>query len=229
MLRSFAAAKFLIVGLLFVYAGLENLPWGWLLVWFGASFLGVALAYSMGKPGAFGKDGSGRLPWWVWLPFGPHLFFTWLSWQGMRRFGGEACCHQVAPGLWLGRRPYADELPPDVGLVVDLTCEFPRAEGVGLNRTYVCFPVLDGTAIDAERFSRVVDQAAGWKDRAVYIHCAIGHGRSAMVAAAVLIRKGLHADPDEAIRAIQRVRPRVGLSPGQRDGLAAFASRRPVC
>lgn len=220
------SVRFPLIGAFFVYAGLQYGPAGWVLIWCGASFACVGLAYALGRPSLFGKSRDGRLALWVWLPLGPHLFFTWISWHAARFFGKEDCCNEIAPKIWLGRRPYADELPPSIGLVVDLTCEFPAAAGVKDGRTYLSCPILDGSVIDHGSFTALVERIAAWNDRGIYIHCAIGHGRSAMVAAAVLIRRGLHTSAEEAVGAIRRTRPRVGLSPGQMELLSGFARRR---
>src|SRR5947209_17823719 len=63
--------------------------------------------------------------------------------------GREPCCPEVVPGIWVGRRAYARELPPDITLVVDLTAEFPEPRAVRAGRSYVCLPTLDATAPDA--------------------------------------------------------------------------------
>ena len=53
----------------------------------------------------------------------------------------------------------------------------------------------------------------------VYVHCALGHGRSALVVAAVLRRRGLATDVRDAERKVRQVR-RVDL-PMSRDAYAA--------
>jgi protein-tyrosine phosphatase len=58
-------------------------------------------------------------------------------------------------------------------------------------------------------------EIADWPG-AVYIHCAVGHGRSATVAAAVLLARGLAANPREAVALLRRSRPLVRLTRVQR-------------
>src|SRR5207244_1868915 len=126
--------KYVIVfGLFAVYlAGLAVLfgGWCWPLLWPALSFGVVAAGYAGLGPRIFGKRPTGRLSWWAVLLLGPYLLLTWALWHLHRRVSREPCCHEVAPALWLGRRPLAHELPDGVVLVVDLTAEFPAARGI---------------------------------------------------------------------------------------------------
>jgi protein-tyrosine phosphatase len=49
----------------------------------------------------------------------------------------------------------------------------------------------------------------------IYIHCAQGHGRTGMFAAAVLLSSGQAATPEEALRLVTSARPGVRLSGDQ--------------
>ena len=60
----------------------------------------------------------------------PYLALTWFAWHLRRLVSRQPCCHEVAPGLWLGRRPLAREVPAGVVLLVDLTAEFCAGTGV---------------------------------------------------------------------------------------------------
>src|SRR5436190_940901 len=44
------------------------------------------------------------------------------------------------------------------------------------------------------------------------VHCAQGHGRSAMVMAALLVRRSLAATPEEAVRRVKQARPGARLN-----------------
>jgi protein-tyrosine phosphatase len=189
--------------------------WAWLLLWPALSFLLVAAAYAGLGPGIFGKSDTGRLAWWATLLLLPFLVLTWTSWHFMRRFSRQPCCHEVAPGLWLGRRPLGHDLPAGVVLVVDLTAEFFVARGVRAGRDYLALPTLDGTAPDEARARAVLAQLAEHPGP-VYIHCAAGYGRSALLAAAVLLWRGLAADDRDAEARLRQVRPGVRLLPAQR-------------
>ena len=186
----------------------------WFLAWSGLSFLTVAVAYVQQKPRVFGKRLDGTLAWGPCLLLLPYLVLTWLLWYCQTRFSREAVFNEVAPGLWLGRRIAANQLPPGVTLIVDLTSEFGEPRAMRAGRTYLCLLTLDNAAPDPEAFRNAVRQAAAW-DGAVYIHCALGHGRSALVAAAALAARGLAAGPEEALARVKQARPGVRLNRSQ--------------
>jgi protein-tyrosine phosphatase len=106
------------------------------------------------------------------------------------------------------------ELPQGVGLVVDLTCELaePRPIREG---SYRCLPTLDGGAPDREQFVAVVQEVARFKG-STFIHCAAGHGRSATLAAGVLLAKGIVGSVEEAEALLRSKRRGVFLTRSQR-------------
>lgn len=128
----------------------------------------------------------------------------------------------MAPGLWIGRRVSSRCLPPGTTLVVDLTSEFwepwrvrHAPEGGPTARRYVCLPILDHGVPDGAAFRALVERVAKEKGT-VFVHCAQGFGRSAVFAAAVMIRRGLARDLDDAVDQLKRVRPSVRLSAEQK-------------
>jgi protein-tyrosine phosphatase len=125
----------------------------------------------------------------------------------------------VAPRIWVGRRAGAWELPPDTRLVVDLTCEMWCPRGVGDDRRYVCLPTLDGTAPGPAALEALLRHARD-ETGVIYIHCAQGRGRSAALAAALLIARGTAADVDQAEATLRKARPSVRLNPAQRAWVA---------
>ena len=210
------AISFATIGAGFVALAVTRGGWWWLSVWPGLSFLIVAAAYAGGGPHWFGKGAGGRFAIWAWLLLGPFILFTWLTWHAARLLSREPAGHEVAPGVWVGRRAGPHELPPDTRLVVDLTCEMWAPRGVRLaGRSYVCSPTLDGTAPVDEAVHHLLEQVAA-APGAVYIHCAQGRGRSAALAAALLIARGAAGDVDEAEAVLRRARPTVRLNAMQR-------------
>lgn len=69
-----------------------------------------------------------------------------------------------------------------------------------------------------------LDQAA--QGRAVLIHCAHGHGRSATLLAAILIADGSAVSIEEAEKVMKRSRPRVRLNRRQRAALKQWLANR---
>jgi protein-tyrosine phosphatase len=189
--------------------------WAWLLLWPALSCAGFSIAYAGLGHRLFAKTPAGRLPWWTVLSLLPMLLLLWGVWFGVCLLSREPACHEIVPGLWLGRRLFAHELPPGVVLVVDLATEFPAPRRIQQGREYISLPTLDGSVPDEELFQVVLARIAVLEG-AVYVHCAQGHGRSALLAAAVLLRRGLVADVAEAEKMLRAARPGVRLNPAQR-------------
>lgn len=207
-------ASFALVAGMLVYHAAARGGAAWALLWPAADCAAVAAAYYGLGARVFGKrpDGSRRpLVAFLMLPFGAVQYLTWrlqvlLSPEGV--FG------EAAPGVFVGRRPLPGEHPPGVSLVVDLTAEFAKPayhpDGAG----YLALPTVDGFVPDAAAFRAALDAAAG--AGSVFVHCANGHGRGAMFASALLVRKGLAKDVDEAMARVRAARPACRLTPAQR-------------
>jgi protein-tyrosine phosphatase len=177
--------------------------------------LALGAAYAGLGPRILGKRPDGRLAPAAVVLLLPYLLATWVVWHLYRLVSPEPCYHEVAPGLWLGRRAFARELPPGVGLVIDMTAEFAAPRGVRVGREYHSLPTLDTAAPDEAQLRAAVEKVVAWP-APVYVHCAQGHGRSALLAAAVLVRRELAADARQAEEMLRRVRPGVRLTRSQR-------------
>jgi protein-tyrosine phosphatase len=117
--------------------------------------------------------------------------------------------------VYLGRRPLPADLPPGVTRVVDLCVEFPGTAAPA-SVSYITLPTLDAGLADPDTFRSLVAEVAA-DDSPVYVHCASGHGRGAMFAAALLVARGMAPDVGSAETMIRTVRPGVRLSRSQRD------------
>ncbi len=182
------------------------LPLGWLaLGWLALSLTGVAMAYALGLNGFLAKRRGGYHA-MTWIVFWPWLAASWLNWRWWR--GRVTPWAELEPGLWLGARlaPADWERLNQAGIesVIDLAPELPSRPPAGL--AYDHLPLLD-IAVPApaalDEIARRIDERRG--RGGVYVHCALGMSRSVMALAAVLIRNGM--TPDEALAAIDRVRP----------------------
>lgn len=187
----------------------------WALAWPGVSVIVVGVGYLGLGPRVFGKSAAnGRLRPWVVVAIFPYFAVAWSLWQLKSRLFGERPHDEVAPGIFVGRRPLGPhELPAGAKVVVDLTSEFPRVECA--DARYVCIPTLDTTAPTDAEMKALLDGIAD-EDGPIFVHCAMGHGRSATVAAALMIRRGLAKSVDEAIAMMAAKRPAVHLHPPQR-------------
>lgn len=193
----------------------------WIWLWPSAVMFAVAFVYIAGKPAAFGKQRDGRQAWWSWIAWAPMFAYMRIAHEAARWLTREPVFDEVAPGILVGRRPGARELPANVAIVVDLCAELGELPGIVAGQRYLAIPTLDATSPTPAELVRAVDEvlAAIAGGGNAFIHCAFGHGRSATVAAAVLVRRG---DATlETVEAMMKARrPRIGLNAIQRGALA---------
>ena len=187
----------------------------WFFWWSGLSWIFAGGAYGFIGARAFGKRSDGSMVWWNVLLFFPYLAATWLLWYTQKALTKEPLCDQVSPGIWLGRRCSADELPPGIEMVVDLTAEFPEMRPIREGRAYLCLPILDASIPSLTSFQELVQMIAS-VDKPVYVHCALGHGRSAAVAVAILVARGDAVSVDQAELMVKMVRPGIAINTVQR-------------
>jgi hypothetical protein len=131
----------LLLGGSFFYLAIERGGLHFLWIWPGLSFLAVACAYFGLGPRIFGKRSDGTLASFALVALLPYFLFTWGTWHLARLLIKEDCYNRVAPGLYLGRRPLAHELPTDIDAVVDLTAEFPSRMAFAKAMTTSVFPL----------------------------------------------------------------------------------------
>jgi protein-tyrosine phosphatase len=209
------AAVFFGYGLAFLLPPLLLGGGWWLLAWCTAAWWWVALGFLRRDPRHLGKRTDGTLQPLMAVLLLPYLLFVlglfhakrWL----VRR---ENPSDRVAEGMYLGRRPLPGEIPEEVQLVVDLSAELPKPRGLG-NRRYRCLPILNRFAPTAEALEPLIRDLAA-DPAPMLIHCIAGKGRSATVAAAVLIARGQATDAADAERQLQASRPGVHLHPSQK-------------
>jgi protein-tyrosine phosphatase len=187
----------------------------WILAWPAYSLVVVGLGYVWLGPDVLGKQPDGTLSWKCALTLMPYFGAAELAWYIVRVLGTEDPWHEVAKGLYLGRRVQHWELPARVGLVLDLTAEFVEPPELRSGRRYVCVPALDASVPSVEALASAVSAIAAYQGN-VYVHCAAGHGRSAMAMAVLMVARGVAGDIDEAVALMRVQRPRVRLRTTQR-------------
>jgi protein-tyrosine phosphatase len=191
-------------------------PWAWLCLWPGVSFLIVATAYGWFGAAVLGKRPDGTISPWVVVLLLPYFLLAWFAWTLHGWIARPERSHEIVPGLWVGRRARAGDLPEGIACVVDMTSEFWEPAAVRAGRTYLCLPTLDHHVPSEQAFSQLVRQVAEL-DRPVYVHCAHGYGRAAMFAAAVMIERGLASGLEDAEQILKQCRPKVHLARRQRE------------
>jgi protein-tyrosine phosphatase len=110
------------------------------------------------------------------------------------------------------------EIPLDIDHVIDLTCEFPRPKTLR-EFSYHSFPILDGFVPSSAELQTWVANAAKLPGT-IYIHCAEGHGRTGLFAAALLFELGQCASANDALQFVKSKRPLVRLGKRQQATLA---------
>lgn len=200
------------------------LPLQFLLGWSALAFGLLSLAYAGAGARLLLKRADGSLAWPGLLLFAPYHGWSRFT-IGLVRLKHRQAYHEIVPGLYLGRklRFHEGERLARAGLthVLDLTAELQ--ECLPFRRlTYRVLPVLDMTGPSQGQLREAMeflDEALA--GGSVYVHCAVGHGRSATVVAAYLLWTGRATTPEEAVRQLKAIRPRVRLSPSQWQSLAA--------
>lgn len=105
--------------------------------------------------------------------------------------------------------------------MVDVTAELPANATAA---AYRCLPVWDTTAPTYDQIQGATQWALEQRKqgRAVFVHCAHGHGRSCVVLCAMLVAAGIAADEWEALAIVKAVRPLARLNAHQMPGLQLF-------
>lgn len=188
-----------------------------LLLWPALSFALVALGYFGLGAWMLGKQRDGTRKAWGYLLGGPFIAFMHALRFGLTKARWrEAAWDEVVSGIYVGRIVPLAQLPSDVESVVDLTSEHLEDPALIEAKRYVCLPTLDGSVPALDELVALLRQHETWPG-AIYVHCAAGHGRSALVAACLVVLGGLAEDIDEAMTRMKRKRPKVHLVPQQRN------------
>jgi hypothetical protein len=192
---------------------------GALALGWGAASLALAGVAYLGFPGVvFGKDGdSGRLPIGRKLLLLPYLLLSSATWHALRLLGKEPPWDALGEGVFIGRRLLPGEYPAGVRTVVDLTWEFEERLPPGPVR-YLNWPILDAAGVSPEALRAFAARLLA-EPHPLYLHCAQGHGRTGMVAAALLLAREPGETPEGALARVRAARPGVRLGEEQRAAL----------
>jgi hypothetical protein len=159
----------------------------------------------------------------------PYLVLNGLSIGLYRLTSREPPTTCVGERLYLGRRLSRGEATAFMevrpALVLDLASELGEERALRELPGYRSLPLLDTTAPSPD----ALRDAVAWITEAiaagpVFVHCALGHGRSATVVLAYLLASGQVGTIGEGLKLLRSLRPGVGLSPAQRKALADFTA-----
>ena len=172
------------------------------------------------------KKADGTIhPMWllVYLPFVASRYFNLLV---VRLVTHEPPATDLGGALLLGGRlfPWDRKVLDEgrVSAVLDVCAELPRdlSMGKGLPH-YLAVPVLDSSGPTVRQLAHGVEWALSHLQagEGVLVQCTLGHGRSAIFAAALLLTTGRATTIEEAIRIMRSSRPRIGLNRRQKASL----------
>lgn len=187
----------------------------WILAWPAFSLVVVGLGYVWLGPFVLGKQPDGTLAWYTALLLMPYFGAAEFAWYLVRVLGSEEPWHEVSRGLFLGRRVQHWELPARIGLVLDMTAEFVEPLELRTGRRYICVPALDASVPKPAALADAIAEILPYSGN-IYVHCAAGHGRSAMAMAVLLVARGIASELDQAIAMMVGARARVRLRTTQR-------------
>jgi protein-tyrosine phosphatase len=209
--------------MLFLALAVWLAPEGLLLGWPAISLAIVAGGYLGLGPGVFRKK-NGQLDLTVRLLLGPYLLGLYI--RRLTEWPRGYTDDQIMPGLRLGRTVNHAEavilIESGVTSVLDLTCEHNEAEPLR-RLDYQNIQMLDLVLPDPLLIHQAVTFVVDRMQRGVvYLHCALGHGRSAIVAAACLLARDRNLGIDSACDVVRTARPGAKLRPRERTLLAQY-------
>jgi hypothetical protein len=209
------------------------LPW-WLAVpcwWFAASPLLASAAYARFGAGVLGKREDGEIPLWSLLLNGPFLVLGLVSMRVFHFGGSEVPWSEVAPGVFLGRRPSSADSERfralGITAILDLCAELPATRARTGRERYLSLPVLDYQAPTSAQIQQGVEWIEAHRGAGrVFVHCALGRSRSAAIVAAWKLASA----PPEALGSVEGelrlLHPPVSLMPSQKAALEQWQRQR---
>lgn len=190
---------------------------GWLLAWPAVTYFGLMFAYLTRSPKLLGKRDDGSLNPPGAVLFLPHILVTWIYFHLKRWILSDPRpWDAVGHGIYLGRRLLPSEIPSTCRVVVDLTAELWEPRAIVAGHEYRSLPTLNRFIPSREEYSNLLRNLNG-QDRGIYIHCGAGKGRSATVAAGLLVLRGVATDVQEAEAMLRQRRPCVRLRSIERE------------
>jgi diacylglycerol kinase family enzyme len=201
-----------------------------LLLWSGIAFIAVSFAYWRIQPRHFRKRYTGQLPTLIHGLFAPFFVFTHLYNRWARHRDTEPAIQKIASGLYVGARLTRHDLnyiqTQGIGGILDVTAEFESLNSFSETReiSYLSVPVLDHAYPSRSQLMRALQwiHQQRMRGETVVVHCALGRGRSVMVAAAYLWALEPDKNLNSVLNSIRSIRPKAQLNRRQFRALSRF-------
>jgi protein-tyrosine phosphatase len=205
---------------LYLAFGMKNLYAVAILINCAIAFLILGLAYLFDSPAMLLKRSDGSLHFFAYVLLWPYLLANWMTLALFRAVVRSPPFQEIVPGIHLGCRLRKSDVPAFRALgiksVLDVTAEFREPQLLKPPGAYLCIPVLDTRAPSMSQLSSGIGFIADRLSKGpVYVHCALGHGRSATFVIAYLLSTGSAKNPGDGLACVQRKRPGVKLHPDQ--------------
>ncbi|MDB5345224.1 MAG: hypothetical protein JWP89_3601 [Schlesneria sp.] len=206
-------------------------PWMLVFIYPSLSFFVLSVAYAGAGPALLGKRPDGHRAWWAIAWSLPYSLLAECVWRLTILRGREPAIAHVTDNLYCGRRltrrDQAVFARHSIQGCLDLTAEFTEASYLRSLPHYRSAPILDGTAPTVEHLQELVDWlATTTAANSIYVHCALGHGRTSTVVVAFLIRNGFEQDIDSALSRLRALRSGVDINAAQRELLNAYLMKQ---
>lgn len=172
----------------------------------------IAWIYRRGTPGAFLKDGNGRMPIFIRALLAPTIAGAFVNSRLWTR--GQAPV-RIDTRLSIGRTPTTSELRRQgFTALLDLTAEMPRWVSQRVPLAYAAVPQLDLVAPSPSSLRHALIELERLHDAGhdVLVCCALGLGRSVLCAAAWLALRDGTSDARTALESVRRLQPRAAWS-----------------
>ncbi|MCI4624786.1 MAG: dual specificity protein phosphatase family protein [Candidatus Magnetoovum sp. WYHC-5] len=210
------------VGLLCVFLVFQNQPLvlSIVLLNIGFTFIGFGLGSGIFGAKTFQKRKNGTLTLISYLIYWPYLVVDYIILYIIRVVRKENVYDEILSGLYLGGRLWLfdkkDPLIKKIDYVLDLTSEFTEPFFFRNKAGYLCIPLIDHHAPTLDELTYGVTWLVEQHKKGyVYVHCAMGHGRSAIFVVAYVMFVNRLNSVEHAIEFVKTKRPVIRLNKKQ--------------
>jgi len=170
----------------------------------------MTIAYALNNPKLIlAKKEDGSVKYFMLFLNLPWLLFSWFVFYVQMLVSRENRVDVIGKtSLSIASRPSKNFDYGAYDSVIDLTAEFCKTKVEGVE--YLSYPNLDGMPL-----SKLYDNVRLFQNKKTLIHCANGHGRSALFVARLLKDLALVESDEEGLKMVQESRPLAVPNGGQ--------------